>query len=246
MTYSDPQNEEKLRDLGDLGAFRETRPRLCWAPTSFQLTTELYPQELRQHGLALSHAGLPSHSSRWKKTAQKTCRFLGRHLSSSRCSTTASRLEHAGTHTFCGPSKATKPWNALLQLLIRIKFPQPWTMMESQLSDVNLKPCMPYSAFVPKLNDIIVPMRLAYVNIFKPFAQASPHHKCPTMPLFSVLGSSMKCASPSVSPPHSQHFTSFSHHCPMIFHHFLRMFPSFSSSFPIIFPLSIDFLSIFH
>lgn len=28
---------------------------LCWAPTSFQLTTELYPQELRQHGLALSH-----------------------------------------------------------------------------------------------------------------------------------------------------------------------------------------------
>ena len=29
--------------------------RLCWAPTSFQLTTELYPQELRQHGLALSH-----------------------------------------------------------------------------------------------------------------------------------------------------------------------------------------------
>ncbi|CAE7942712.1 unnamed protein product [Symbiodinium sp. KB8] len=28
---------------------------LCWAPTSFQLTTELYPQRLRQHGLALSH-----------------------------------------------------------------------------------------------------------------------------------------------------------------------------------------------
>mmetsp|Transcript_29100 Transcript_29100/g.67492 ORF Transcript_29100/g.67492 Transcript_29100/m.67492 type:complete len:579 (-) Transcript_29100:254-1990(-) len=28
---------------------------LCWAPTSFQLTTELYPQRFRQHGLALSH-----------------------------------------------------------------------------------------------------------------------------------------------------------------------------------------------
>lgn len=28
---------------------------LCWAPTSFQLTTELYPQPMRQHGLALSH-----------------------------------------------------------------------------------------------------------------------------------------------------------------------------------------------
>ncbi|CAJ1408792.1 unnamed protein product [Effrenium voratum] len=28
---------------------------LCWAPTTYQLTTELYPQEIRQHGLALSH-----------------------------------------------------------------------------------------------------------------------------------------------------------------------------------------------
>lgn len=56
--------------------FRETRPRLCWAPTSFQLTTELYPQELRQHGLALSHAGLPSHSSRWKNTSRKTVSFF--------------------------------------------------------------------------------------------------------------------------------------------------------------------------
>ena len=92
-----------------------SRPRLCWAPTSFQLTTELYPQELRQHGLALSHAGLPGHSSRWKENVTKNVWFFpGRHLSTSRCSTTASRLEHAGTHTFCGPSKATKTMERLI------------------------------------------------------------------------------------------------------------------------------------
>ena len=164
--------------------------------------------------------GSPVTAPDGKKTSQKTCGFFLVGTSQP----PGVQLRHQGWNMleltpFVVHQRQQKPWNALSQLLIRIKFPQPWAMMDSQLSDVNLKPCMPYSAFVPKLNDIIVPMHLAYVNIFKTFAQASPHHKCPTMPLFSVLGSSMKCASPSVSPPHSQHFTSFSHHFPMIFHH---------------------------
>ena len=185
-------------------------PRLCWAPTSFQLTTELYPQELRQHGLALSHAGLPSRFKR-QETSRKTCRgfTMFHHVSplnicATRCSTTASRLEHElapfvfilkGNENHGTPYMYRSCWFGSNFYNLR----QRWTHSCPMSTSNHMQPVF------PKLN-----------------------HKCPILPLFSVLCSSMQCTSPSASPTHSQHFTSFSHHFPMIFHYFPSMFPSSS------------------